>query len=154
METVATNSYVDLASHQLSRGLYFGIDDSSKAAMERNLLAISVKLGLSVGSADQHCSINAPHSGSQESGTVGLRVYHHKLKTGVWGNEDEPDQDPMVPSSRAVVFPGHFEHFSNLPKIWLSPEFLRKIRQPSGVPSPAPGGKEGICPFKSARPER
>ncbi|KAL0921960.1 hypothetical protein M5K25_005914 [Dendrobium thyrsiflorum] len=33
-------------------------------------------------------------------------VYHHKLKTDVGGNEDEPDQDPMVPSSRAVMFPG------------------------------------------------
>ncbi|KAL0911093.1 hypothetical protein M5K25_019205 [Dendrobium thyrsiflorum] len=58
-------------------------------------------------------------------------VYHHKLKTGVGGNEDEPDQDPMVPSSRAVVFPGLLSQ--------RSPGFLRKIRQPSGVPSPAPG---------------
>ncbi|KAI0499355.1 hypothetical protein KFK09_020258 [Dendrobium nobile] len=32
-------------------------------------------------------------------------VYHHKHKTGDGGNEDEPDQDPMVPSSRAVMFP-------------------------------------------------
>ncbi|KAL0909943.1 hypothetical protein M5K25_020855 [Dendrobium thyrsiflorum] len=61
------------------------------------------------------------------------QVYHHKLKTGVGGNEDEPDQDPMVPSSRAVVFPGLLSQ-------------RRKIRQPSGVPSPAPGdgGKVGL----------
>lgn len=39
--------------------------------MERNLLAISVKLGLSDGSVDQHCSINDLHSGSQYSGTCG-----------------------------------------------------------------------------------
>ncbi|KAL0929211.1 hypothetical protein M5K25_001155 [Dendrobium thyrsiflorum] len=64
--------------------------------------------------------------------TFYLQVYHHKLKTGVGGNEDEPDQDPMVPSSRAAVFPGLLSQRS--PKIW------RKIRQPSGVPSPAPGG--------------
>ncbi|KAL0906523.1 hypothetical protein M5K25_025024 [Dendrobium thyrsiflorum] len=61
-------------------------------------------------------------------------VYHNKLKTGVGGNEDEPDQDPMVPSSRAVVFPGLLSQ--------RSPEFLRKIRQPSGIPSPASGAVE------------
>ncbi|KAL0919879.1 hypothetical protein M5K25_012004 [Dendrobium thyrsiflorum] len=62
------------------------------------------------------------------------QVYHHKLKTDVGGNEDEPDQDPMVPSSRAVMFPGLLSQ--------RSPEILRKIRQPSGVPSPAPGETE------------
>ncbi|KAL0906568.1 hypothetical protein M5K25_025070 [Dendrobium thyrsiflorum] len=97
------------------------------------------------------------------------KVYHHKLKTGVGGNEDEPDQDPMVPSSRAVVFPGLLSQrrayerllsacthvadpvasfkirnstlFFDRSKFWLSPEFLRKFRQFSGVPSPAPGGR-------------
>src|SRR4051812_26530904 len=44
------------------------------AAIERNLVAISVKLGLSNGSADQHCSINDVHSGSHNSGTGGRKV--------------------------------------------------------------------------------
>lgn len=42
--------------------------------MERNLPAISVKVGRSDGSVDQHCSISDLHSGSQESGTAGRRV--------------------------------------------------------------------------------
>jgi hypothetical protein len=42
--------------------------------MERSLFAISVKLGRSDGSVDQHCSISDLHSGSQESGTCGRRV--------------------------------------------------------------------------------
>ncbi|KAH0448886.1 hypothetical protein IEQ34_022686 [Dendrobium chrysotoxum] len=99
--------------------------------------------------------------------------YHHELKTGGGGNEEEPDQDPMVPSSRAVMIPGLLSQRSTVfsaitnyvscGPIWfklnvlqnpLSLEFFRKFRQPSGVPSPAPRGKEGICPFKSAQPER
>lgn len=40
----------------------------------RNWLAISVKLGLSDGSADQHLSIKDLHSGSHDSGTGGLSV--------------------------------------------------------------------------------
>ncbi|KAH0448237.1 hypothetical protein IEQ34_022037 [Dendrobium chrysotoxum] len=35
-----------------------------------------------------------------------------------------------------------------------SPEFLSEFRQPSGVPSPAPGGKKGICPLGSTRPDQ
>jgi len=42
--------------------------------MERNPLAISVKEGLSDGSDDQHISISSLHSGSQDSGTGGLKV--------------------------------------------------------------------------------
>ena len=42
--------------------------------MARRLLPISVKLGLSDGSADQHCSINALHWESQDSGTGGRSV--------------------------------------------------------------------------------
>lgn len=44
------------------------------AAIERNSLAISVKVGLSDGSDDQHLSINNVHSGSQDSGTGGRKV--------------------------------------------------------------------------------
>ncbi|KAL0918039.1 hypothetical protein M5K25_010027 [Dendrobium thyrsiflorum] len=36
----------------------------------------------------------------------------------------------------------------------ISPEFLRKIRQPSGVPSPAPGGREGKWIGRSQRRRR
>ena len=43
-------------------------------AIERNLLAISVKVGLSNGSAAQHLSIRDLQSGSQFSGTGGLNV--------------------------------------------------------------------------------
>ena len=46
----------------------------SFAAMERNWFAILVKLGLSDGSEDQHLSISDFHSGSQDSGTGGLKV--------------------------------------------------------------------------------
>ncbi|KAL0913178.1 hypothetical protein M5K25_016618 [Dendrobium thyrsiflorum] len=35
-----------------------------------------------------------------------FKIYHHKLKIDDGGNEDKPDQDPMVPLSRAVMFPG------------------------------------------------
>lgn len=46
----------------------------SEAAIARNLLAISVKLGLCEGSVAQHCSINDLHSASQDSGTGGRSV--------------------------------------------------------------------------------
>lgn len=42
--------------------------------MERNSCAMSVKLGLSDGSDDQHLSISDLHSGSQDSGTSGRNV--------------------------------------------------------------------------------
>lgn len=44
------------------------------AAIDRNSFAISVKLGLSGSSDDQHLSINDLHSGSQPSGTGGRSV--------------------------------------------------------------------------------
>lgn len=44
------------------------------AAIDRNSFAISVKLGLSDGSADQHLSIIDLHSRSQDSGTGGRNV--------------------------------------------------------------------------------
>jgi hypothetical protein len=44
------------------------------AAIARNSFAISVKFGLSDGSADQHLSINDLQSGSQVSGTGGRKV--------------------------------------------------------------------------------
>lgn len=46
----------------------------SFAAIERNSFAISVKLGLSDGSADQHFSISDLQSGSQDSGIGGRNV--------------------------------------------------------------------------------
>lgn len=42
--------------------------------MDLSSLAISVKLGLSNGSEDQHLSISDLQSGSQDSGTGGLNV--------------------------------------------------------------------------------
>ncbi|KAL0905908.1 hypothetical protein M5K25_024357 [Dendrobium thyrsiflorum] len=54
-----------------------------------------------------------------------MKVYHHKLKTGVGGNEDEPDQDPMVPSSRAVMFPGLLSQRSPLLDLKFEPLRLR-----------------------------
>ena len=42
--------------------------------MARSSSAISVKLGLSDGSDDQHLSISDLHSGSQDSGTGGRKV--------------------------------------------------------------------------------
>jgi len=44
------------------------------AAIDRNSFAISVKVGLSDGSDDQHLSINIVHSGSQHSGIGGRKV--------------------------------------------------------------------------------
>jgi hypothetical protein len=45
-----------------SKGVYFcGCALVGEVAMARNLLTTSVKLGLSDGSADQHCSINELH---------------------------------------------------------------------------------------------
>lgn len=44
------------------------------AAIDLSLSAISVKLGLSAGSADQHLSIRALHSDSQDSSTGGRNV--------------------------------------------------------------------------------
>jgi hypothetical protein len=42
--------------------------------MARSMLTISVKVGRSDGSADQHCSISRLQCGSHESGTGGRRV--------------------------------------------------------------------------------
>lgn len=42
--------------------------------MDLNSLAMTVKLGLSDGSADQHLSINDFHSGSHDSGMSGRSV--------------------------------------------------------------------------------
>jgi hypothetical protein len=45
-----------------AKGVYFcGCALVGEVAMARNLLTTSVKLGLSDGSADQHCSINELH---------------------------------------------------------------------------------------------
>jgi hypothetical protein len=61
--------------HGAGCSVYFcGCALVGEAAMARRLLPISVKLGLSDGSADQHCSINALHWGSQDSGTGGRSV--------------------------------------------------------------------------------
>ncbi|KAL0911298.1 hypothetical protein M5K25_019430 [Dendrobium thyrsiflorum] len=71
-----------------------------------------------------------------------FRVYHNKLKTGVGGNEDEPDQDPMVPSSRAIVFPGHlsiFQFSKNLAKSRIFEENPAAFRRPL----PGAGREEG-----------
>lgn len=50
------------------------LSEVSLAAIARNWFAISVKLGLSDGSDDQHLSMSDFHSGSQNSGTGGLKV--------------------------------------------------------------------------------
>jgi len=61
--------------HGMNHSVYFcGCALVGEAAMARRLLPISVKLGLSDGSADQHCSINALHWESQDSGTGGRSV--------------------------------------------------------------------------------
>jgi hypothetical protein len=43
-------------------------------AIERSLLAISLKGGLSEGSFDQHCTIRELHHGSHDLGTSGRNV--------------------------------------------------------------------------------
>ncbi|KAL0903944.1 hypothetical protein M5K25_026008 [Dendrobium thyrsiflorum] len=91
-------------------------------------------------------------------------VYDHKLKTGVRGNEDEPDQDPMVPSSRAVMFPGLLSQRSHLLDLKFEPLRLRFAvnmaiigvtlkSHPSGVPSPAPGGRLQVNDLEVDAPE-
>ena len=58
-----------------AKGVYFcGCALVGEVAMARNLLTTSVKLGLSDGSANQHCSISELHCGSHDSGTGGRRV--------------------------------------------------------------------------------
>ncbi|KAL0912035.1 hypothetical protein M5K25_017978 [Dendrobium thyrsiflorum] len=41
-----------------------------------------------------------------ENGYLKLKIYHLVLKEDGGGMDDGPDQDPMVPSSRAIVVPG------------------------------------------------
>ncbi|KAL0912738.1 hypothetical protein M5K25_018733 [Dendrobium thyrsiflorum] len=68
-----------------------------------------------------------------------FKIYPCKLKTVDGGNEDEPDQDPMVPSSRAIMIPGLLSQRRNLAKS----QILEKISATSRHPLPAKEGRGG-----------